>query len=660
VLRKRGHFRVGTAWLWAESLALCLLIAMASTLVEATESASHDQVRAYYLFSLAQQAQFRSNLPEAVHYLEEALHAADSSDLRLELASVYSTMNKSEEAEKEAREAIRLDPRSPNARSTLAQILFQRAAGGADPASKFRESETIYQDLLDKGEADEGAALALADLQAARTDPAAAAATLEKYREARPGSLEVDLHLARIYLDMGRSAEAQRLLEGVLERDDDNREARQTLSDILEQAGEPEKAVEVFRPVLDSNPDNAFVQYRLGTLLNAAGKFEEAQGHLQAALRIDPANVRVLLALGQAALGTGDGRQAEDFYQRALDADATSLEARFFLGRIAQARAEDDRALTFYDQILTQTAEKGSAQDRAFYGLASYQKALIFYLQRRYAEAATSTQNALAAATHPSEELFGLLIRIHLDAGMTGEADQDLKQGLAAIPASQELQSLQGEILLRKGDRAGARKIFQEMVKSSGDQAAAYLLILQACSRAEENREAEMWTKKGLEAHPDSEELAFQQASLLERLGRFRDAQTAFETFLQRYPENAEALNYLGYMLADKGLRLPEALGLIQHAVSIEHDNPAFLDSLGWVYFRMDQVQQAEGYLDRAAKGSREDPTVLEHLGDVKARLGKHAEALKAYRTALERGPDDPDALKKKIRKLGGDLPEHP
>src|SRR5262249_18409735 len=156
---------------------------------------------------------------------------------------------------------------------------------------------------------------------------------------------------------------------------------------------------------------------------------------------------------------------------------------------------------------------------------------------------------------------------------------------------------------LRKGERSGARKIFQEMVQSTGDQPESYLLILQACSRAEANREAEMWAKEGFEKHPDSEEIAFQHAALLERAGRFRESEAAFHALLQRWPDNAEALNYLGYMLADRGVELQEALGLIQHAVSLQHDNAAFLDSLGWVYYRLGEFQQAEGYLDRAAQG---------------------------------------------------------
>jgi len=630
----------------------CLSAAAARASAQPADSASKDQARAYYLFSLAQQAQFRSELPEALHYLEEAVRSADSSDLRLELAEVYTSMNKSEDAEREARQAVKLDPESATARSTLAQILFQRAAAGADPSSKLKESETLYQDLLEEGLADESAAQALSDLQRGREDTAAAAATLERYRSTHSSSVEVDYNLARIYVDMGRSEEARKLLEGALEEAPDSREIRQLLAEVLEEAGEADKAVEVFRPVTDSNPGNPYGQYRLGTLLNAAGEFKEAQEHLQTALQADPGNVRVLLALGQSLLGTGDNRQAEDIYRRALDRDASSLEARFFLGRIAQARAEDDRALKLYSQILTQTAEKQSAQDRAFFGLASFQTALIQYLNADYPQALSSVKNAIEVAREPSTDLYGLLIRIHIDSGNPAQAQQELSQALGVLPGNLELLALDGEIRLREGDRTAARNRFREMLKSSGSSEEAYLLILQACSRAEANKEGVSWARQGVDAHHDSEALEFQQAALLERAGDFRESEKAFQALLQQSPNNAEALNYLGYMLADRGVKLEEALGLIQRALAIQPDNPAFLDSMGWALYRLGKAEQAEPYLVRAVQGSRDDATVLEHLGDVQAKLGKRADALKAYRKALEQDPEHPEALKKKIHKL--------
>jgi tetratricopeptide (TPR) repeat protein len=411
--------------------------------------------------------------------------------------------------------------------------------------------------------------------------------------------------------------------------------------------------VEVYRPLADGSPSNTYAQYRLGTLLTASGQFVEAQERLKLALQMDPGNVRVLLALGHAYLGSGDPRLSEDMYQKALERDPGSLEARFFLGRLAQGRADDDRALALYGQILAQTSEKTSPQDRAFFGLASFQVGLIQYLHKDYRAATKSVRDSIEASSRPSDELYGLLVRIDLDAGKKSEAEQVLEEGKSRLPESVDLQTLRGEILLRDGKRAAARAVFNTVLAQGKYEVPAYLTILQACSRADSTREGELWAKEARRRHPESNEIAFQEAALLERAGSFKQSEAAFRSLLKSQPKHAEALNYLGYMLAERNVKLEEALGFVQRAVSEQPDNAAFLDSLGWVYFKLGKMDQAESYLARAVKGSREDPTVLEHLGDLYLKQGKPSEALKTYLKAMEHEPENRQALQKKLRKLG-------
>ena len=88
-------------------------------------------------------------------------------------------------------------------------------------------------------------------------------------------------------------------------------------------------------------------------------------------------------------------------------------------------------------------------------------------------------------------------------------------------------------------------------------------------------------------------------------------------------PANAMTLNYLGYMLADKGIRLPEALKLIRKAVELEPMNGAYLDSLGWAYFKLGEYELAEENLRQAVERDQTDPTVHDHLGDLYEKTGR-------------------------------------
>ena len=120
----------------------------------------------------------------------------------------------------------------------------------------------------------------------------------------------------------------------------------------------------------------------------------------------------------------------------------------------------------------------------------------------------------------------------------------------------------------------------------------------------------------------------------LERQKQFDQSEAAFRKVLELNPKNAGALNYLGYMLADRNVRLEEAYDLIKRAVDLEPDNGAYLDSLGWVYFRQGKLDDARGLLERALE-RMPDPTVRDHLGDVYLKLGKTKEAIAQWQDSL-------------------------
>ena len=113
------------------------------------------------------------------------------------------------------------------------------------------------------------------------------------------------------------------------------------------------------------------------------------------------------------------------------------------------------------------------------------------------------------------------------------------------------------------------------------------------------------------------------QGSIFEREKKFELAEEAFRKVITSDPKNAGALNYLGYMLADRGTRLEEALAMLRKAVQLDPQNGAYLDSLGWAYFKMGSYEQAEENLRKASEKIGSDPTVQDHLGDLYLKTGR-------------------------------------
>ena len=160
---------------------------------------------------------------------------------------------------------------------------------------------------------------------------------------------------------------------------------------------------------------------------------------------------------------------------------------------------------------------------------------------------------------------------------------------------------------------------------NANDDQKVYVALAQMYSRLKEWPQAEENINKAIEmsTKPEDKSYAlFVAGSIYERQKKYDKAEEAFHKVLADDPKNAMALNYLGYMLADRGTRLEEALGYIRRAVALDPQNGAYLDSLGWAYYKMGNYELAEENLRRAVDRMGDDPTIHEHLGELYLKTG--------------------------------------
>ena len=157
--------------------------------------------------------------------------------------------------------------------------------------------------------------------------------------------------------------------------------------------------------------------------------------------------------------------------------------------------------------------------------------------------------------------------------------------------------------------------------------------------------------KEGLKTIPDSIDLHYKLGVMYEKIGRFDESVAVMKKIMAMEPDNAEAMNFIGYSFADRGINLDEAESLIVKALELKPGNGYITDSLGWLYFKQNKISQAITLLEKATALLPNDPTIAEHLGDAYAKGGFIKKALAIYNKVLKGYPEN-TAVKKKIEAL--------
>jgi predicted Zn-dependent protease len=156
---------------------------------------------------------------------------------------------------------------------------------------------------------------------------------------------------------------------------------------------------------------------------------------------------------------------------------------------------------------------------------------------------------------------------------------------------------------------------------------------------------------EGLRVLPNSVDLHYSFGVLYEKTDRFDQSISAMRTVLKLDPDHADALNFIGYMYADRGIHLDEAETMIRRALELKPGSGYITDSLGWLYFKKNRLDEAIRYLKEASETQSEDATIFEHLGDAHVGAGQLREAMEAYGKAYQINPES-ESLKKKIERL--------
>ncbi len=561
--------------------------------------------------------------------------------IRLEYAQLLKDLNVLEEATAEARQAARLDPKLPEARRLLGSL--ELAASEKDPS----RLDAAIQELAAAAKlapGDVGTTATLARALLARGKAAEAARLLDGLPEARtqPGLLRLS---AQAQARSGRLRDAEASYRSLLERDPLDRDALAALVDLYEGADRLEEALDFLRGLEKREPDNTAVSERITLDLARAGRFEEAERRARELAARRPENRAIRRLLAQVLFEKGDSSAGEQILRALLEADPEDEGTRHALGTELLRERRFGQAGSLFEETLRRAGEdpKKAEVRRA----ATVELGYLAMVQKEHAKARELLAPLAVTGEGVHSRALRILLAVARETQVAGPEVAAVRAAATAEPENPEWAAALAEVQYSAGEKKKAEEALTRLARS--EDVDYVLAAADAYARLKEFANAARIAREASQRFPESTEALFRLGSSLERAGSQAEAEKVFRQLLSARPNDSAAQNYLGYMWADRGIHLEEARGLLEKAVAREPRNGAYLDSLGWVYFRMGKLQAAERNLREAHRREPDDPTIEEHLGDLAERQGNVARAVDHWERALELKHEEPEKVRQKL-----------
>jgi len=611
-----------------------------------------DRAAAYYHFALAHMYEEqlstygRNDLAsKAVEEYRAAIDADPTSAyLTSGLAELYAKTGRIRDAVVEAQDIIKRNPNNLEARRLLGRI-YLRSLGdmqsGSGSESILKLAIEQYEQIVRLQPDSMDDHLLLGRLYRLNNDLQKAESEFKTAVQLQPDSEEAVTTLAYLYNELGDTARATQVLSSVpntersaklysalgytyeqqkqykeaieayrhaIELDRDNLDAIRGLAQNLLNDGQADAALEQYKVIADANPEDAQTYVRIAEIYRKQAKFDLALENL---------------------------KKAESMVQ-------DSLEIPYNIAAIYQSQGRYDEAVPIMRDLLKKSEKpdgkysNGEKSNRAVF----LERLGTIYRDEGNNQAAVATFREIVAlgGDEDIERGYQQIIDTWRDAKEWQKATDAAQESVQKLPGSRDLKMVLAAQQADMGEADKALREVRAMLKGDSDDRVVYITLAQMYTRLRRFSDAEQSLDKAeaLSSKPEDKEYVwFLRGSNFEREKRYSEAEEQFKKVLASDPEHASALNYLGYMLADQNLKLEEALGYIKRAVDLDPANGAYLDSLGWAYFRLGKFELAEDNLLKASQKINTDPTVHDHLGDLYQKTGRLKLAATHWERAL-------------------------
>jgi len=609
-----------------------------------------DHASSYYHYGLAKMyedqavANGRQDLAtQAIEQYKLALEAdPDSVTLENGLANLYFRLGRIREAVSAAQEQINKHPDDVDAHMLLGHVYLRSLGDGQNPQSGEMLQAAIkeYETIAKLKPNDVETHLLLGQLYGLAHDSAKAETEFKAAQKIDPNSEEVVLSIARLYSEQGDLARAAKVIEGV---PTDDRSARMdfALAGIYDQLKQPKNAVKAYRAAVEEDPDNTDAKRGLASALAASGQMDEAAKIYAQILGADPQDAQALIRQADIQRQQGHYEQALATLKKAASLVSDNVELSYNEALVYDALGRFDDSIKTLKQLLTATLPAdgkytdGDRSNRALF----LDRLGIVQREANHTDDAVATYKEMQqlGGDYQARGADGV-VDAYRDAHNWKAALDAAAAAAKAMPTNHDIQLNYARQLADSGKVDEGLKLANAQLSGTPDDRDVYFTIADIDVRAKRWKDASEILDKAdaLATKPEEKAfVAYYRGTVAERQKLFDQAEIEFRKGLQLSPDFAPIENYLGYMLAERGQKLDEAIAMLKKVVTFDPQNGAYLDSLAWAYYKQGQYALAEDYERKAALRMSNDPTVLDHLGEINAKTGKLSLAIDEWQKSL-------------------------
>jgi tetratricopeptide (TPR) repeat protein len=546
------------------------------------------------------------------------------------LAEMYWKAQRMHDAVVEATEILKRDPNDLPTHRLLARIYLRSLGdinGTAVQSESVGKAISEYTEVHRLDPADQEASLWLARLYRLHNQPDKAEDVLRTMLKEDPENDAAVEQLTQLLLDQNKAEDAISLLEGMTAKTP-SASMYDLLGDAYTQTHDFARAEGAYRKAVDLEPSELNHLRGLGQTLLSEEKYSDALTVYQKLVDLMPDEADNYLRIAQIYRELHQLDKAEENLVKARQYAPGSLDVMYNEAMLYQSQGRYDDAIHVLSDAVTGIKSQSNVLPSRRRSLAIlYQQLGMLYRDTQNYQAAVYTFQELGHLGEEEDHRARILLMdTYRLAKDLPKALQVGREAIVKYPNDPSIRQSQALLLAENQQTDEAIKVLQADSKGAAPDRETLLNLAQIYERAHRYKDAEEAAHKAEalpgEAH-ENETAWLLLGAIYERQKQFDKAEEQFKKVLAVDPKNATVLNYYGYMLADRGIRLDEAQDLVQRAVDQEPFNGAYLDSLGWVYYKQNKTDEAESTLHRALERESHDPTIRSHLGDVYAKQGR-------------------------------------